>query len=62
MWLSVGYNVDGFNDEDFIAAEYTAKGPYIKFRMKLDQQWAQRFLEFAGLSRQPQVNRYATGR
>jgi len=37
IWLSVGYNFDGFNDRDFSAAGYTAAGPYIRFRMKLDQ-------------------------
>ncbi len=37
VWLSLGYNVVGFKDEDFTAAEYTQKGPYIEFRMKFDQ-------------------------
>ncbi len=37
MWLSVGYNFDGFSDRDFSAADYTAKGAYIKFRLSLDQ-------------------------
>jgi len=26
-WVSAGYNVVGFDDEDFSAANYTADGP-----------------------------------
>ncbi len=37
IWLSAGYNFDGFNDNDFSAAGHTATGPYIRFRMKFDQ-------------------------
>ncbi|MBB6092891.1 putative repeat protein (TIGR01451 family) [Povalibacter uvarum] len=37
VWISVGYNFDGFRDDDFEASRYTAQGPYIKFRMKADQ-------------------------
>lgn len=37
MWLSVGYNLDGFEDEDFTSAEYTANGPYVKMRLKFDK-------------------------
>ncbi|MDH5389151.1 MAG: OmpA family protein [Gammaproteobacteria bacterium] len=37
IWLSLGYNLDGFEDKDFSAAGYTAQGPYIRFRMKFDQ-------------------------
>ncbi len=40
IWLSVGYNFAGFNDRDFSAAGYTAAGPYIRFRMKFDQDTA----------------------
>ena len=36
-WFTVGYNYDGFNDSDFSLADYTAKGPYIKLRIKFDQ-------------------------
>ena len=38
VWLSLGYNFSGFRDEDFSGADYTAQGPYLKFRFKLDQQ------------------------
>ncbi|MCK4837465.1 MAG: hypothetical protein KAS94_01625, partial [Desulfobulbaceae bacterium] len=37
LWLSVGYNFTGFTDRDFSSAEFTAKGPFIKVRMKFDQ-------------------------
>ncbi len=40
IWLSAGYNFDGFEDRDFAAAGYTAKGPYIQFRLKFDQDTA----------------------
>lgn len=36
-WVSVGYNVTGFEDSDFAAAGYTARGPYVRFRVKADQ-------------------------
>lgn len=37
-WVSVGYNFDGFRDDDFSGSEYTAKGFYLKFRLKFDQE------------------------
>ncbi len=37
-WISLGYNVWGFEDKDFASAAYTAQGPYVRFRMKFDQQ------------------------
>ncbi len=37
VWISVGYNVLGFTDHDFDDARYLAQGPYIKFRVKFDQ-------------------------
>ena len=37
-WVSLGYNAWGFTDKDFSAADYTAQGPYLRFRMKFDQQ------------------------
>jgi hypothetical protein len=40
IWLSLGYNFDGFEDRDFSAAGFTAQGPYIQFRMKFDQDTA----------------------
>ncbi|MBT8143845.1 MAG: hypothetical protein KJO55_04030, partial [Gammaproteobacteria bacterium] len=37
VWLSLGYNFAGFDDEDFSEARYTAHGPYLRFRIKADQ-------------------------
>ncbi len=37
MWISLGYNVTGFHDDDFAAARYSAQGPYIRFAIKADQ-------------------------
>ena len=37
VWVSVGYNLQGFSDHDFDDARYLASGPYLKFRVKFDQ-------------------------
>tara|TARA_R110002096_G_scaffold130643_4_gene279903 strand:- start:6171 stop:11942 length:5772 start_codon:yes stop_codon:yes gene_type:complete len=37
MWLTLGYNFAGFDDDDFAAARYTASGPYLRFSIKADQ-------------------------
>lgn len=37
-WVSLGYNLLGFEDEDFSDANYTAEGAYLRFRAKFDQQ------------------------
>ena len=37
LWISLGYNYQGFQDDDFSRADYTAQGPYVKFRVKFDQ-------------------------
>ena len=36
-WVSVGYNVKGFSDDDFSGAEYRVKGLYFNVRIKFDQ-------------------------
>ncbi|HEY3859578.1 MAG TPA: OmpA family protein [Gammaproteobacteria bacterium] len=36
-WISVGYNFSGFYDPDFTANHYTAKGLFLRFRFKFDQ-------------------------
>jgi hypothetical protein len=38
VWISVGYNFVGFDDENFDASRYTAQGPYVRFRFKIDQE------------------------
>jgi len=35
--LAAGFNFTGFDDEDFSQARYTAMGPYVTFRLKVDQ-------------------------
>ena len=45
VWMSVGYNVDGFSDKDFEAAEYSQKGAYLKVRIKFDQTTAGELLD-----------------
>ncbi|HYJ39978.1 MAG TPA: hypothetical protein VEW08_04250, partial [Steroidobacteraceae bacterium] len=37
IWVSVGYNFAGFRDDDFSASRHTAQGPYVKIRIKADQ-------------------------
>ena len=37
VWVSLGYNFTGFRDDDFAGADYTAQGPFLKFRLKVDQ-------------------------
>ncbi len=44
VWLSLGYNVKGYVDRDFSAAEYSQKGAYLKFRFKFDQNSARGLL------------------
>ena len=36
-WISLGYNLTGFQDKDFSQAEFTAQGPFVRFRFKFDQ-------------------------
>jgi len=45
IWLSFGWNIVGFRDEDFIAAEYAQKGPYLQLRLKFDQDTAKGLLD-----------------
>ena len=37
MIVSVGYNVEGFEDRDFSLQTYRIDGPYFRFKMKVDQ-------------------------
>ena len=38
LWVSAGYNFAGFRDDDFSDSSYSAKGAFIRFRFKFDQQ------------------------
>lgn len=48
IWVSLGYNVSGFDDADFEAAKYRNEGPYIKLRAKFDQHTAKGVLQTLG--------------
>jgi len=37
MWVTLGYNLAGFDDSDFAEARYTAQGPFLRFTVKTDQ-------------------------
>jgi hypothetical protein len=37
-WVSAGYNILGFEDRDFSCGSFTARGPFIRFRIKVDQE------------------------
>jgi hypothetical protein len=37
-WISLGYNLVGFEDDDFSSANFTAQGFFLHFRIKFDQQ------------------------
>ena len=37
VWISLGYNVIGFEDRDFSRADATAEGAFLRFRIKFDQ-------------------------
>jgi uncharacterized repeat protein (TIGR01451 family) len=36
IWVSAGYNLMGYEDEDFTAAGYTSSGVFVQFRARLD--------------------------
>ena len=38
VWLGLGFNVAGYHDRDFSAANYTDSGPYLRMRFKFDQE------------------------
>jgi uncharacterized repeat protein (TIGR01451 family) len=37
IWISAGYNIQGYEDPDFETAEYSRSGPYVTFRMQFDE-------------------------
>jgi hypothetical protein len=37
LWLSIGYNLTGFTDDDLTDSDYTRRGPYIRLRFKFDE-------------------------
>ncbi len=51
VWVSIGYNFAGFRDDDFEASRYTAQGPFVKFRMKADQDTFRDLITGSGFAR-----------
>jgi uncharacterized repeat protein (TIGR01451 family) len=37
IWVSFGYNLEGFYDQDFSRSDYTMHGMFMRFRLKFDQ-------------------------
>jgi large repetitive protein len=37
LWVSAGYNLLGYKDEDLAAGEHTQKGAYLRLRYKFDE-------------------------
>lgn len=46
IWMSIGYNFEGFNDNDFQDAEFSRDGPFVKLRVKFDQHTAKGLLDW----------------
>jgi hypothetical protein len=47
VWASAGYNVLGFQDDEFSRSEYTAKGPFVRLRLKVDQDSVREWLDWS---------------
>ena len=48
MWVSLGYNFQGLEDRDFSDACFMQQGPYVRFRMKFDQESAKEMVKWIG--------------
>jgi uncharacterized repeat protein (TIGR01451 family) len=46
VWISLGYNFEGFEDSDLANGEYTAQGPFVRLRAKVDQQSVKEALQW----------------
>lgn len=64
VWLSLGYNKEGFEDKDFSTAGYSAAGPYLKFRMSFDHYTSRRVMAWWERDDKPadlnQINKVTT--
>jgi hypothetical protein len=47
VWASAGYNVLGFQDDEFSRSEYTARGPFVRLRLKVDQDSVREWLDWS---------------
>ena len=48
IWVSIGYNIIGFEDSDFSKSNYTSEGVFVQFRMKFDQQSMKSAMDWLG--------------
>ena len=46
VWVSLGYNVSGYDDDDFEAAEFSREGLYLRMRFRFDQESARGLLRW----------------
>ena len=46
MWLSIGYNLEGFTDEDFDQSDYTAQGPFLQLLYRADKDQLSKLVKF----------------
>lgn len=37
LWLALGYNFDGLRDQDFEASHWSRSGPFVKLRLRFDE-------------------------
>ena len=44
VWINTGYNIQGFKDQDFEAANFSRQGAFIQMRLKFDQNTARGLL------------------
>ncbi len=49
FWISLGYNFNGFKDDDFDDAKYWEKGFYVKFRLKFDESYLKKLQLLRGI-------------
>ena len=48
VWLSLGYNFSGYTDSEFSRSEFTARGPFVRVRVKADQETVRGLLGWSG--------------
>ncbi len=48
MWVSLGYNLTGFHDEDFSPSRNTNEGLFLRFRVKFDQSTVSDAIQWVG--------------
>ena len=55
LWVTIGYNFEGFDDPDFQAAEFSREGPFVQLRIKIDQNTAKGLLDAISPARSPRT-------